>query len=180
MYSTQPYQWTGELSGRTLSVYPKSYSTRSGSSSGGGKDDGDKDDDKKPKTPSTPAPKWSFQPNQFDQAPVYDFGSAAQWSMNPQLQPWMMSPVQTGQPPASPAYPQMDWLSGTPQWSISPAPQLPTPPAPTTPPPASTPSSSTYTDRLRSLITDWQSSGGTEKFDLSKIRGLLGQWTSKD
>jgi hypothetical protein len=94
-----PYQWTGELTGRTLEVYPRDpfpYFGGRSSSGGSGNDDDDDDDKDKPKTPSTPTPKWTFQPSPYDQAPAYNFGMPAQWTMNPELQPWMLGPVQYG------------------------------------------------------------------------------------
>lgn len=83
-----------------------------------------------PSTPAAPPPKWTFQPNQFDQAPSYNFGNAQQWMNVPQMQEWMQRPTQPGMPPMAPWQPpalDANWGQAPPP---PPAPVTPLPPAP--------------------------------------------------
>jgi hypothetical protein len=67
-----------------------------------------------PATPTPPPPKWEFKPNPKDQAPNYNLGTAQQWTNVPQSQPWMSSPVNSGEGPQPP---RMDWLMQYAQWA---------------------------------------------------------------
>jgi len=61
----------------------------------------------KPTTPpsnTTPA-QWAYKPNPLDQAPNYNMGTAAQWTMVPPMQEWMQRPAQPGMPPMAPWQP---------------------------------------------------------------------------